>query len=105
VADDPHQVLVYHIPTAGPSLLTAVNVGHGGSDGGGGIAANPITHHVFVTNAADDSVTVIDGVTTLVLAGVHVGDNPMGVAVDPGLGYVFIGNRASNNVAAVPDDF
>ncbi len=86
-------------------MLAALNVGHGGPDGGSGIAANPTTHHVFVTNAADDSVTVIDGTTAGVLATVHVGQSPMGVAVDPGLSYVFIGNRTSNDVTVMPDDF
>ena len=103
--NDPRQVLVYRIPSTGPSLLAALNVGHGGPDGGSGIAANPTTHHVFVTNAADDSVTVIDGTTAGVLATVHVGQSPMGVAVDPGLSYAFIGNRASNDVTVMPDDF
>jgi YVTN family beta-propeller protein len=105
VLDDPRQVLVYRIPASGPSLLATLKVGYGGPDGGGGIAANPITHHVFVTNAADDSVTVIDGINSLVLARIPTGDNPMGVAIDPELGYVFIGNRAGNNVAVLPDDF
>ena len=105
VLDDPRQVLVYRIPASGPSLLATLKVGYGGPNGGGGIAANPITHHVFVTNAADDSVTVIDGVNPLVLAQISIGNNPMGVAIDPGLGYVFIGSRAGNNVAVLPDDF
>ena len=58
-----------------------------------------------MTNAADDSVTVIDGGTLLVLARIPIGDDPMGVVVDRGLGYVFIGNRAGNNVMVVPDNF
>lgn len=102
---NPRQVLVYRIPDEGPSLLTAVLVGNGGTDGGGGIVANPATHHVFVTNSADDSVTVFDGTTNMVLDWVPVGDDPMGVAVDPGLSYVWVGNRHSDTVSGVPDGY
>ena len=104
-ADDPRQVLVYRVPATGPSLLATVDVGHGGPDGGGGVVANPMTHHVFVTNAADDSLTIFDGVTARVLGSVFVGDDPMGVAVDPGLGRVFIGDRMSNIIVSLADDF
>jgi YVTN family beta-propeller protein len=99
----PRQVLVYRIPSTGPSLLTAVNVGIGGPDGGGGIAANPVTRHVFVTNSWEDSVSVFDGVTLMPITTIPVGDNPMGVAVDPGLNYAFVGNRGSNTVTGIPD--
>ena len=103
--DDPRQVLVYRIPAGGPSLLTAVLVGHGGADGGGGIAANPATHHVFVTNSQDDTVSVFDGVTNMLLDTVHVGDDPMGIAADPGWSYIWVGNRDSNTVSGLPDGY
>ena len=103
--DDPSQVLAYRIPATGPSLTGAVLVGHGGADGGGGVAANPITHHVFVTNAAADTVSVFDGDSLLLLATAPTGDDPMGVAVDPGLNYAFVGNRASNNLTSIPDTY
>jgi YVTN family beta-propeller protein len=100
---DPRQVLVYRLPSEEPSLLTAVLVGHGGTDGGGGIAVNPVTNHVFVTNSAEDSVTIFDGTTNMLLATVTVGDDPQSVAVDPGLSYAWVGNRKSNTVSGVPD--
>ena len=99
----PRQVLVYRIPATGPSLLTAVNVGRGGSNGGGGIAVNTATHHVFVTNSQEDSVSVFDGVTNMLIATVPVGDDPMGVGVDPDLSYAFVGNRGSNTITNIPD--
>ncbi len=102
---DPRQVLVYRIPEEGPSLLTAVLVGHGGPDGGGGIGVNPLTHHVFVSNSQDDSVTVFDGVSTMLLDTVPVGDDPMDVAVDQGWSYAWVGNRASNSVTGIPDGY
>lgn len=103
--DNPRQVLVYRIPNTGPSLLTAVLVGNGGPDGGGGIDANPATGHVFVTNSQDNSVTVFDGVTNMVLDTVPVGLDPQFVAVHPGLSYAFVGNRASNSVSGIPDGY
>ena len=105
VPDDPTQVLVYRIPITGPSLTGSVLVGHGGSDGGGGVATNPITHHVFVTNAAADTVSVFDEGSLLLLDTVPTGDDPMGVAVDPGLSYAFVGNHASNSLTSIPDTY
>ncbi len=103
--DNPRQVLVYRIPNTGPSLLTAVLVGDGGPDGGGGIDANPATGHVFVTNSQDNTVTVFDGSTNMVLDTVPVGLDPQFVAVDSGLSYAFVGNRASNSVSGIPDGY
>lgn len=103
--DNPRQVLVYRIPATGPSLLTAVLVGDGGPDGGGGIDANPATGHVFVTNSQDNSVTVFDGVTNMVLDTVPVGLDPQCVTVHPGLSYAFVGNRGSNSISGIPDGY
>lgn len=103
--NNPRQVLVYRIPNTGPSLLTAVLVGNGGADGGGGIAVNPNTGHVFVTNSQDDSVSIFDGNTNMLLDTAPVGDDPQCVAVDAGLGYAFVGNRASDSITSVPDAY
>lgn len=103
--DNPRQVLVHRIPDTGPSLLTAVLVGNGGPDGGGGIAANPATGHVFVTNSQDNSVSVFDGVTNMLIATVPVGLDPQFVAIDPGLSYAFVGNRVSNSISGIPDGY
>jgi YVTN family beta-propeller protein len=101
--DNPRQVLVYRIPPEGPSLLTAVLVGNGGADGGGGIGVNPLTSHVFVSNSAEDSVSVFNGITNMILDTVMVGDDPLGVAVDPGWSYVWVGNRKSTSISGIPD--
>ena len=103
--DNPRQVLVYRISSEGLSLLSTVLVGSGGSDGGGGIVASPLTHHVFVSNSAEDSVTVFNGVTNMVLDTVPVGRDPLFVAVDPGWSYVWVGNRQSNNISGIPDQY
>lgn len=99
----PRQVLVYRVPAILPAPRGVVAVKPGGPDGGGGVAANGNTHHVFVSNSQDDSVTVFDGRSLAVLDTIPVGDNPMGLAIDPGLGYVYVGNRGSNNISLLPD--
>ncbi len=103
--DNPRQVLVYRIPATGPSLLAIVPTGNGGPYGGGGIDANPVTGHVFASNSQDNSVTVFDGHTNLVLDTVPVGLDPQFVTVHPGLSYAFIGNRASNSISGIPDGY
>jgi YVTN family beta-propeller protein len=99
----PRHVMVFRVPADLPAPWGVVPVKPGGPNGGGGIIANPTTHHVFVTNSLDDSVSVFDGYTLAVLDTIPVGDDPMGVAVDGGLGYVYVGNRASNNLNTIPD--
>jgi YVTN family beta-propeller protein len=103
--DNPRQVLAYRLPPEGPSLVSAVLVGNGGADGGGGIGVNPLTHHVFVSNSAEDSVSVFSGVTNMLLDTVPVGDDPMGVAVDPGWSYAWVGNRKSTSITGIPDRY
>jgi YVTN family beta-propeller protein len=99
----PRQVLVYRVPSILPAPLAVVPVGAGGPDGGGGVMANPTTHHVFVTNSLDDSVTVFDGTSLAVMDTIPVGDNPMGLAIDRVLGYAYVGNRAGNSVSSIRD--
>jgi YVTN family beta-propeller protein len=99
----PRHVRVFRVPANMPAEWGTVTVKAGGPNGGGGIVANPTTHHVFVTNSLDDSVTVFDGRTLAVLATIPVGDDPLGVAVDGGLGYVYVGNRASNDLNTLRD--
>jgi YVTN family beta-propeller protein len=102
---NPRQVLAYRIPPEGPSLVTAVAVGDGGPQGGGGIGVNPLTHHVFVSNSTADTVSVFDGVSNMVLDTVPVGRDPMFVAVDPGWSYAWVGNRKSTSISGIPDQY
>ena len=75
----------------------------GGEDGRGGLAANPVTGSVFVSNSYDNTVSVIDGGTNARIATLPVGASPFGLAVDSSLGKAYVANRASNDVTAVPD--
>jgi YVTN family beta-propeller protein len=60
-----------------------------------GVAVDPGTHTVYVTNRDDDTMSVIDASTRTVTATVPIGtgpdENPAGVAVDPGTHTVYVG--------------
>ena len=101
--ENPRQVAVYQIPAGGPAWLATVKVGAGGSQGGGGIAINPTTRHVFITNSSDATVSIFDGSTLASLGLVAVGADPRPVAVDPVLNSVYIGNHGSDNIIRLVD--
>ena len=47
------------------------------------VAVNSVTNTIYVANAGDDTVSVVNGSTNTVVATVTVGDTPLGVAVNP----------------------
>ena len=61
-----------------------------------GVAVDPNTHTVYVTDSGDDSVTVIDGATDSVTATISLPSNitgspsPNGIAVDPATDLVYV---------------
>ena len=54
---------------------------------------DPATGTVYVANAYDGTVSVIDAATNTVTATIPVGSNPGEVAVDPATGTVYVANR------------
>jgi YVTN family beta-propeller protein len=69
-----------------------------------GVAVTPDGNHVYVTNAASDTVSVIDTATKKVVATVPVGENPFSVAVTSDGKHAYVTNvsvidTASNTVA------
>ena len=104
----PNKVWVFRATASGLTPLKSIDVGDGGRDGGGGIVANPNTNHIFVTNSAENTVTVINGATDTVITTVGqpaVGTDPFGITVDTATNIVYEANRTSNNVKAIPDTF
>lgn len=93
---------IYRTSGNGLTLLAFTRIGNGGDDGGGGVAVNTTTNHVFFTNSASDSVSVI-GENHAVLVTLGTGRNPFGVDVDPGTGRVYVVNRDSNDVSVIQD--
>ena len=85
-------------PGPGPYRVTAtVPVGKWAS----GVAVDPGTHTVYVTNVDDNTVAVIDGSTRTVTATVPVGKHPDEVAVDPGTHTVYVTNFKDNTVSVI----
>jgi YVTN family beta-propeller protein len=102
---NPRQVLAYGVTSAGLVFKGGLLVGSGGPNGGGGIAANASTGHVFVTNSAENTVTAFDGPTLLTLALLPTGIDPMPVAVDATIAWAYVGNRGGNSILPVADAY
>ena len=66
-----------------------------------GVAVNPDGTNVYVTNSADDNVSVINTTNNTVTATVNVGDSPWAVAVNPEGTNVYVTNYLSNNVSVI----
>ena len=88
---------------SGLQLLDTVAVGQGGADGGGGLAVNPATNRIYVTNVASNSVSVIDGWTNQVRTTIPVGVDPYGVAANPVTGLIYVANRAGSTLSLFYD--
>ena len=67
------------------------------------VAVDPSTHTAYVTNAHDDTVSVIDAATRAVTATIPVGSFPYGVAVDPAAGTVYVANDSAHGTVSVID--
>ena len=82
----------------GPYRVTAtVPAGKGSS----GVAVDPSTHTVYVTDRDDGTVSVIDGATRTVTATVPVGKDPIDLAVDPSTHTVYIAHIFDNTVSVI----
>lgn len=103
------QVIVYQPSGVNLSAVAEVTVGSagtdapGGEDGRGGLAVNRVTGSVFVSNAADNTVSVIDGNRNIRTVTFTVGSDPFGLAVDMGLSRAYVANRASNTISVMAD--
>ena len=75
----------------------AVTVGNGAS----GVAVNPLTNRVYVTNSGDGTVSVIDVRTNKVTTTIPVGDSPDGVAVNPVTNRVYVAGSRSGAVTVI----
>ncbi len=64
-------------------------------------AVNPVTNLVYVTNALDDTVTVIDGRFNSVDDTINVGDTPTAVAVNQVTNKIYVANDQGNSVTVI----
>ena len=98
-------VVIYQVAAGGAFTRGAtLSLPPGGSDGGGGLAYNPGSRNVFVTNSASGSTSVISGVTDRVVRTIPTGRDPFGVAVDDVRNLVYVGDRAGNRLYVFPDE-
>mgnify|MGYP003346187445 FL=1 len=74
-----------------------VSVGSGPN----GVAVNPSTNTIYVTNYGGNSVSVINGSTNTVTATVSVGSHPLGVAVNPSTNTIYVANYDDNTVSVM----
>jgi YVTN family beta-propeller protein len=70
-------------------------------DGPTGVAFNPDTNTVYVTNSLSNTTSVIDGTENTVQSDLSVGTNPVGVAVNPDTGKVYVTNSLSNTTSVI----
>lgn len=102
-------VVVYQANGVGLAPIAEVPVGSagpdspGGEDGRGGVVVNPETGSVFVSNAYDNTVSIIDSAANRVIGVVVVGQSPFGMGVDPSNKRVYTANRAADSVSMFVD--
>lgn len=82
--------------------IAEVEVGDGAEDG---IAVNPETNLVYVTNTQDGTVTVIQDAVSAAdiewVATVEVGEYPMGIDVDVTRNLIYAGNAGSRDLSVI----
>ena len=103
--DNVDRAVIFGASGGGLVRQAIVPIGNGGANGGGGVAADSATGHVFFTNSQENSVSVINGQTNAVIATVPAGVHPYGAAVNPLTQQAFIGNGISNNIYVLLDAY
>jgi len=87
--------MVAAIDTASNTIVASVVVGNEPFD----VAISPSGGFAYVTNRADDSVSVIDVSTNLVIDEIPVGATPEGISA--GGGEIYVTNDSSNTVTVI----
>ncbi len=103
VNGNPNKIAVFEVKPNEFGRITTLTVEEAGPQGGVGIAVNPTTNNVFVSNSADNSLSVIDGVSLQTVEVVPMPGDPGSVAANPVTNLVYISNRAANVVHLVVD--
>jgi YVTN family beta-propeller protein len=79
--------------TLGTSVITA---GHGTT----GMAVNPVSNEIYMTNSTDNTVTFING-TTLNTTTLGVGASPADVEVNPDTYKIYVTNSGDNTLTTI----
>ncbi len=94
------QVFLLNRTNAG--WIKEIGVGHGAEEG---IAVNPLTGYVYVTNADDDTVSILrddpNPANIVWIKDLPVGDRPQGVDVDIQRNLIYVGNASSRDLTVI----
>jgi YVTN family beta-propeller protein len=66
-----------------------------------GIAVNPATNTIYITNHDSNTVSVINGANNTVIAAIPVGNHPMAIGVNPVTNTVYVGNYGETTVSVI----
>jgi len=80
-------------------LLTTISVG----DLPIGIASNPITNKIYVTNNNDNTVSVIDSLNNKVINSIDVEKGPSGITVNPNTNKIYVSNYYSDDISIIDE--
>jgi serine/threonine-protein kinase len=93
---------VFVLDSTNAGWIAEIGVGRGAEEG---IAVNPRTGHVYVTNADDDTVSIIldDPIPANIqwIMDLGVGEYPQGVDVDPTRNLIYVGNAWSRDLTVI----
>jgi YVTN family beta-propeller protein len=103
VRGNPYRLKIYNLATTPAGLVAEVEIPYGGANGGGGVAVDPETRHIYVTNSADNTLSIIDGQAGEVITTIPVGTDPFPVAFDPRADEIWVGNRVGNDLLVLSD--
>ncbi|MGD0478104.1 MAG: protease pro-enzyme activation domain-containing protein [Nitrososphaerales archaeon] len=65
------------------------------------VAVNPSTNRIYVANYWDNTVSVINGKTNLVMETIDVGGGPSGIAVNPSTNRIYVANYWDYTVSVI----
>jgi YVTN family beta-propeller protein len=69
-----------------------------------GVAVNPITNMIYITNAASNTVSVINGENDKIEHTIPVGTLPYDVDVDPATNKIYVANKFSDSLSVIDGD-
>ena len=95
-----HGALIAQIPSGQPAVVpVAVDAD------AENVVVNPATHHVFLGDSGNGTVTVVDGSTNAVLGTLVTGTGAIGMAVDKDSGLVYVSNFVDGTISVFSDQF
>jgi YVTN family beta-propeller protein len=100
LAINPPFPVTYQVTETSPTqgfVVATISVGNSPR----GIAFNPNNGNLYVANALDGTVTVINGTTNTVVATIPVGVNPIDIAFNPNNGNLYVTNFVDNTVTVI----